>query len=80
MNIGNLKIHQWIITKFPETIADYIKYDDKAPFHPFQLQVAIQDVEATQADTGKFTAIVQYFISYRYLDGSPALLSFGLGK
>ena len=43
MNIGNLEVHQWIINKSPETVVEYIKYDDKTPFQPLQLQVTIQD-------------------------------------
>ena len=42
MNIGNIYIHQWIITKLPETIAEYIKYVDTKPSQPLQLQVDIQ--------------------------------------
>ena len=43
MNIGNLEIHQWIINKSPEIIADYIEYDDTNPFQTLQSQVVIQD-------------------------------------
>ena len=80
MNIGNTEIHQWIITKFLGTVADYIKYDETNPFQTLQLQVDIQYFEAKQADTGKLTSLVQYFTAYRYLDGYPALLYFGLVK
>ena len=80
MNIGNLEIHQWVIPKLPETIANYIEYDETIPLQPLQLQVAIKDFEATQADTGNLTALVRYFTPYLYLDGYPALLYFGLGK
>ena len=79
-NIENIEIHQWIITKFPEIFAEYIKYDDTNPFQPLQLQVAIHDFDATYAYTGKLTALVRYSTPYRYLDGSPALLYFVLSK
>ena len=45
MNIGNLEIHQWIITKFPEIVAEYIEYNDTNPFQPLKLKVAIQDLD-----------------------------------
>ena len=60
--------------------ADYIEYNDINPFQLLQFQAAIQDFGATHAETAKLTALAQYFTPYRYLDGSPALLSFGLGK
>ena len=41
MNISNLEIHQWIITKFPEIVADHISYDDTNSFQNLQLQVNI---------------------------------------
>ena len=80
MNIGNIEIHQWIINELPEIVSEYIKYDDTNPFQPLQLQVDFKVFEATQVDTGKLTALVQYFTAYRYIDGSPAIISFGLGK
>ena len=45
MNIGNLEIHQWIITKFPEIFAEYIEYNDTNPFQPLKLKVAIQEFD-----------------------------------
>ena len=80
MNTGNLLLHQYIITKHPEIVAEYIQYDDVEPFDPIQLQCAVDDSNKTTQDQGKLTAIVRYHTPYQYTDGSPVLVSFGLGS
>jgi hypothetical protein len=41
MNTGNLAIHQYIITKHPSIVAEYIQFDDANPFDPIRLKCAV---------------------------------------
>ena len=80
MNTGNLLLHQWIITTYPQCVAEYIEHTDNDPFQPIQMQVAVDDPNSlTTPDIGKLTAVVRYHTPYTFADGSPMLLSFGLG-
>ena len=79
MNTGNLLLHQYIITHYPDTVAEYIQYDDKEPFEPIRLECAVQDAAKIESEHGKLTAIVRYFTPYRSKDNKPVILSFGLG-
>ena len=78
MNTGNLRVHQWLITKHPEIVAEYLQYDDKKPFEPLQLLCAVKDLQATESEHGKLTAIVRYKLRYKQ-SGKQCYLSFGLG-
>ena len=80
MNTGNLLLHQYIITQHPTIVAEYIQYDDKNPFDPIKLQCAVDDNGLSAPENGKLTAIVRYHTPYKFTDGSPVLVSFGLGK
>jgi len=80
MNTGNLAIHQWIITNYPEIVSEYIQYDDAHPFDPIQLQCAVKDLEKAKQDHGMLTAIVRYKSRYLTGDGNPLIISFGLGS
>ena len=80
MNTGNLLLHQYIITQHPSIVAEYIQYDDKDPFDPIKLQCAVDDAGLNASENGKLTAIVRYHTPYKFVDGSPVLVSFGLGK
>ena len=80
MNTGNLLLHQYIITHFPDTVAEYIQYDDKEPFEPIRLECAVQDVAKVENEHGKLTAIVRYYTPYVSDENKPVLLSFGLGS
>ena len=79
MNTGNLLLHQYIITKHPHTVAEYIQYDDNEPFEPIHLECAVENSEAIEKERGKLTAVVRYHTPYTEEDGKPVLLSFGLG-
>ena len=41
MSTGNLQIHEWIMTTYPEIVAEYIRYDDNNPFEPIQFSCAV---------------------------------------
>jgi len=79
MSTGNLLLHQWIMTKHPHTVAEYIQYDDDEPFEPIKLSCAVDDLKTIEAEHGKLTAIVRYWTKYT-LNGRPAIISFGLGR
>ena len=80
MNTGNLTIHQYIITKHPSIVAEYIQFDDNNPFDPIRLECAVPQLALADEKQGCLTAIVRYFTKYTHKDGKPVILSFGLGK
>ena len=41
MNVGNIKIHQWIITTNPEILESYIQFDEENPFDTIRLNFAL---------------------------------------
>jgi hypothetical protein len=55
MSTGNLLVHQWFITTYPQCVAEYIQYDDSNPFEPIKLSCAIEDLTAAEALDGKLT-------------------------
>jgi hypothetical protein len=80
MSTGNLLVHQWFITTYPQCVAEYIQYDDSNPFEPIKLSCAIEDLTAAEALHGKLTAIVRYNTRYVDTKGQPITISFGLGE
>ena len=81
MNIGNLLLHQWIITTYPACVAEYTQFDnDNNEFHPIQLQVSINNSDTpTQSGAGILTTMVKYYPPYTSADSQSIILSFGLG-
>ena len=41
MNVGNIKIHQWIITTNPEILESYIQFDEENRFDTIRLNFAL---------------------------------------
>lgn len=80
MSTGNLKLHQWIITKFPSIVAEYTQYDDANPFEPIKLAVALQGLDGADSMKNKLTAVVRYWTPYKDKDGRHQIISFGLGE
>jgi hypothetical protein len=78
MNTGNLLLHEWIMTTYPEIVCSYEQFDDENPFEPLRLAcaVSIEDVTATY---GQLTSIVTYHTQYKNKNGDAIKLSFGLG-
>ena len=64
MNVGNLKIQQWIITKGPEIVSHYIQYYNKNPFDPIQLNCAVEAYENMQYTYVKLTSHEVYNNNY----------------
>ena len=79
MNTGNLRLHQWIITKYPHIVEKYEQYDDVKPFRPITLDCALPASEAEKT-AGKLTAVVTYKTRYFDSQGKKLTLSFGLGE
>ena len=80
MSTGNLQLHKWIMTTYPEIVAEYIQYDDNNPFEPIQLSCTVQDLNTVQAEHQTLTAIVRYWTQYKVGDSERhMILSFGLG-
>jgi len=80
MSTGNLKLHQWIMSKYPSIVAEYIQYDNAEPFKPIKLAVALQNLDGCDSMKSKLTAIVRYWTPYMDQDNKRQLISFGLGE
>ena len=78
MNVGNLKLHQWIITTNPDILESSIKFDDENPFDPIRLNCAL-DKERNKLK-GLLTSLVTYITCYNDSNKNPILISFGLNK
>ena len=80
MNVGNLLVHQYLITKFPDCVHSYEEYNDENPFNPIALEGVTADTsDKEEFENGKLTAVVRYHTRYE-LDGQRQLISFGLGS
>ena len=49
MNIGNLRVHQWLMTTYPHFLSEYIQYSDSTSFQPLQLSCVVTDVETKES-------------------------------
>lgn len=80
MNTGNLRIHQYLITHYPQCVESYEEYNDENPFTPIALEgVTTDSSTATDFQSGKLTALVRYRTRYQEANGKRQILSFGLG-
>ena len=80
MSTGNLLLHQWIMSKYPSIVAEYIQYDDAEPFEPIKLAVALQNLDGCDSMKSKLTAIVRYWTPYMDQNNKRQVISFGLGE
>ena len=80
LNVGNLLVHQYIITRYPDLVDSYEEYSDENPFQPVLLDCAVEDLTPRDDAHGKLTAVVRYKSCYTDTNGKPILISFGLGK
>ena len=82
MNVGNLRLHQWVITNHPIVVEKYLQFDDDCPFEPLQLNCAIDEESKRRVEStyGKLTAIVVYKTRYSDATGKQVTLEFGLGE
>ena len=78
MNVGNIKLHQWIITNNPDIVESYIKSDDDNHFDRIRLNCTLD--EKNNNLIGTLTSMVTYITRYKYSNEKPILISFGLRK
>lgn len=78
MTTGNKKLHQYIITNFPEIVHSYEEYNGSNPFSPIILEGVTSTGDNSDFETGKLTAIVTYYTRYT-VNGEALTISFGLG-
>lgn len=76
MTTGNKKLHQYIITNFPEIFHSYEEYNG---FSPIVLEGVTSTGDNSDFETCKLTAIVTYYTCY-IVDGKALTISFGLGN
>ena len=79
MNTGNLLVNEWLMTKYPEIVHRYEKFDDSNPFKPIMLEGALKVDSAKEFEAGKLTATVTYNTSYTHSNGEPFCITFGIG-
>ena len=65
MNTGNLTVHKWLITTYPELVAEYVQFDEQHPFEPLQLHCEVEDLASIDSMHGKLTSIVRYWLRYK---------------
>ena len=71
LNIGNLKVHQWVATTYPHIVKSWVEFDDKDQFEPLALNYALKDLDNKDKTTGKLTALVTYLTRYTSVDKQP---------
>ena len=74
MNVGNLKLHQCIITTNPDIVESYITFDDDNPFEQICLNCALD--KQNNNLRGNPTSLVTYITRYKYAEKNhnPLLL------
>jgi hypothetical protein len=81
LNTDYLKFHLWLMSEWPDLVAEFISFDDANPFEPIKLSGAIRNPSNfAAADHGTLTAVVRYYTPYTNVSGSPITVSFGLGS
>ena len=78
MNTCNVRLYQWLMTKYQHIVAKYIQHDNIHPFEPLQLHCAVKNIARIESMHGKLTAIVRYWLRHKQ-DGKQVVLLFGLG-
>ena len=56
----NLPLQQWVITKYPNLVAEYILYDDSTPFDQIKISYAVPDYNMIESQYGNIATIVRY--------------------
>ena len=63
MNVGNLRLHKWIITTNPDIVESYIQFDDENPFDPIRFNFAFSEEKSDLK--GGLTSLVTYKTCYK---------------
>jgi len=78
INIGNLRVHEYIMTEHPEIVRSYEQFEHENLFEPLSLACAVS-MENIIATYDKLISIVTYHTQYKDTSGIPLKLAFGLG-
>ena len=78
MNVGNIQLHQWIITINPDIVESYIQLYDDNPFKPIFLNCTVG--EENNDLKGNLNSLVTFKTHCKYSNKKNVLLSLGLGK
>ena len=80
INTGNLLVHQWLVTKYPDIADSYEQFDDANPFRPNILARALDNDDTENFVPWNITAIFTYKTCYTKVDGTPVKFNFGVGS
>ena len=78
MIVGNLQLHQCIITTNLDILESYIYFEDENPFDLIDLNCALG--EENRYLKMKLTALFTYKTCYKDVKTKPVLISSSLGK
>ena len=78
INVGNIQLHQWIITINPDIVESYIQLYDDNPFKPIFLNCTVG--EENNDLKGNLNSLVTFKTHCKDANKKNVLLSLGLGK
>ena len=79
MNTRTLLVHKWLMTKYPEIVHCYEKFNDSNPIKPIMLEGALNMESAKEFEAVKLTATLTYKTSYNHSNVEPVRITLGLG-
>ena len=79
MNTGNMLLHMWLMTKYPQAVVSFERCDDPNAFVPLALDTAIPSADKALL-VNQLSAVVVYRTRYLLPDGKHATIAFGLGE
>lgn len=80
LNIGKLRIQQYIITTCPHIVKHCMDVNAKDGFESIGLNCAVDNVNFYERNSGKLTAMLTYYYWYMPINENPIILFFGLGN
>jgi hypothetical protein len=79
LNAGHLLFHLWLMSERPDSLAEFISFDDANPFEPVKLGGAICNPADFDSSThGNLTAVIRCCTPCIDTSASPIALSFAL--
>ena len=81
MNVGNIRIHKWVITTHPEIVSRYSQYNKENPFDIIELNYEVEDYKEMKDTYGKLIALFVYNTNDFHKNSTKRVQNeFGLGK
>ena len=71
MNTGNLLVHQWLVTKYPDIVDYYEQFDDANHLRPIISAGALENDDTETIEDENITAAVTYKTCYTKVVGAP---------